>query len=229
MARPRQIHRIAQPESAPTKSLRNAGSFEIYQPKSSDLNCVFWHLARINPQRNTLPRMLTLLPEREDELSQHYRRWRPALLSFFLKRVHDHAEAEDLTQETFARIFGAAGTETGLHSGYIFQVAANLLRDRARRSKVRTDYREMIGALQGQGIDWLDPEKIAADRDALSLLVAGLAELPERTRTIFVLYRIENIDKRFIAESFAISRSAVEKHVARAMMHLMARARKNGL
>jgi RNA polymerase sigma-70 factor (ECF subfamily) len=146
-------------------------------------------------------------------------------MSFFLKRTHDHTEAEDLTQETFARVFGGAGASTGLHSGYIFQVAANLLRDRARRLKVRTDCHEAVGILYGQSIDWLDPEKIAAGRAALVKLVAGLAELPERTRTIFVLYRVENISKQLIAESFAISPSAVEKHVTRAMGHLMARAR----
>lgn len=148
-------------------------------------------------------------------------------MSFFLKRVHDHAEAEDLTQEVFARVFGNADVDPDLYAGYVFQIASNLLRDRARRSRVRADSRETVGSLYGPGVDWLDPEKIAVGRDALALLAAGLAELPERTRTIFVLYRVENIDKRVVAESFGISRSAVEKHVTRAMAHLMARARKN--
>lgn len=168
-----------------------------------------------------------LQADRENELTQRYRRWRPALMSFFLKRVHDHAEAEDLTQDVFTRVFGGTTGDPELHAGYVFQVASNLLRDRARRSRVRTDNREAVGSLYGQGVDWLDPEKIAAARDALSMLAAGLAELPERTRTIFVLYRVENIEKRLIAESFGISRSAVEKHVARAMVHLMAYARKD--
>lgn len=161
----------------------------------------------------------------EIELTQHYRRWRPALMSFFLKRTHDHADAEDLTQETFTRVFGGDAAATGMHSGYIFQIAANLLRDRARRSKIRSDGHDALGQLYGQSVDWLDPEKIAAGRGAIVTLIAGLAELPERTRTIFVLYRVENIGKQVIAESFGISPSAVEKHVTRAMRHLMARAR----
>lgn len=146
-------------------------------------------------------------------------------MSFFLKRTHDHAEAEDLTQETFTRVFGGDAAATGMHSGYIFQIAANLLRDRARRSKIRSDGHDALGQLYGQSVDWLDPEKIAAGRGAVVSLIAGLAELPERTRTIFVLYRVENIGKQVIAESFGISPSAVEKHVTRAMRHLMARAR----
>ncbi|HEY4547991.1 MAG TPA: sigma-70 family RNA polymerase sigma factor [Pedomonas sp.] len=165
--------------------------------------------------------------DRENELTRRYRRWRPALMSFFLKRVRDHAEAEDLTQDVFTRVFGGTHADPELQAGYVFQVASNLLRDRARRSRVRTDSRDAVGSLYGQGVDWIDPEKIAAARDALAMLAAGLAELPERTRNIFVLYRVENIEKQLIAESFGISRSAVEKHVARAMVHLMARARKD--
>ncbi|MGK2286269.1 RNA polymerase sigma factor [Pedomonas sp. V897] len=165
--------------------------------------------------------------ERETELTRRYRRWRPALMSFFLKRVQNHAEAEDLTQDVFARVFGRSPGDPELHAGYIFQVASNLLRDRARRSSVRTDSRETVGALYGQEIDWIDPEKITAARGALASLTAGLAELPEKTRTIFVLYRVENIEKRLIAESFGISCSAVEKHVARAMVHLMGCVRKD--
>lgn len=146
-------------------------------------------------------------------------------MAFFLKRTHNHAEAEDLTQETFARVFGGSASASGMHSGYVFQVAANLLRDRARRHKVRADGQDALEQLYGHAVDWLDPEKIAAGRGAIASLMAGLAELPERTRVIFVLYRVENIGKQMIAESFAISPSAVEKHVTRAMKHLMARAR----
>ena len=160
--------------------------------------------------------------EQEAELTRQYRHWRPALMSFFMKRVHDRTEAEDLTQEVFARLFGGAGAKAAGYPGYVFQVAANLLRDRARRAKVRSDYRDAVDALYGQEIDWVDPEMVATGRDMLSRLAVGLEQLPERTRHIFILYRVENIEKRMIAESFGISTSAVEKHVARALAHLIA-------
>ncbi|MCW6528958.1 sigma-70 family RNA polymerase sigma factor [Sphingomonas sp. MMSM20] len=166
-----------------------------------------------------------LLSERSLEVDVEVRRWRPALLSFFLKRVHDRAEAEDLTQETFARLFGGDARQTGLHSGYIFQVAANLLRDRARHGKVRSDQADAVRQLYGQSVDFLDPERIAAGKSIMTQLLRSLGDLPTRTRAIFILYRIENIEKKVIAESFGISPSAVEKHVARAMSHLMTRAR----
>ena len=153
------------------------------------------------------------------------RRWRPALMSFFLRRVRNHAEAEDLTQEVFARLLREGGRPSQSPEGYIFQVAVNLLRDGARRSKVRSRYLQDAALLDEQDVELLDPSRVVDGRDALGALVAGLEALPERTRTIFILYRIENLDLDTIARSFGISKSAVKKQVMKAMAALMARMR----
>lgn len=149
------------------------------------------------------------------------RRWRPVLLAYFLRRVRDHAEAEDLTQELITKLLGHRGGDFASPEAYIFQMAANLLADRARRTKVRMQYRDMMGRAEDAGIDPIDPFRIAAGRSELSTLEAALASLPERTRTIFILYRLENLAQERIAEAFGISVSAVKKHVARAMAFLM--------
>jgi RNA polymerase sigma-70 factor (ECF subfamily) len=142
-------------------------------------------------------------------------------MRFFLRRVHNHSEAEDLTQEVFIRIAGAGHAPMRQAEHYIFQVAQNLLRDRARRDQVRTDYVARMCAVDGLNVDTLDPYRVAAGREAMALLNAGLQELPERTRQIFLLFRYEQIDQRTIAESFGISVSAVEKHIYRAMARLI--------
>lgn len=149
------------------------------------------------------------------------RRWRPALLSFFLRRVRDHAEAEDLTQELIAKLLRHADADMASPEAYIFQMASNLLTDRARRVKVQAQYRDLIGRADDAGVDPLDPFRIAAGRAELSVLAGALASLPERTQTIFILYRLENLAQDKIAETFGISVSAVKKHVARAMASLM--------
>lgn len=156
-------------------------------------------------------------------LARFHWEYRPALMAFFLRRVRNPTEAEDLTQEVFIRI--AASDAGGMRSAdaYIFQVAANLLRDRDRRAAVRSGYVADMLRADGIGIETLDPFRVAAGRETLALLVAGLDELPERTRQIFLLYRYENIDQRTIAASFGISVSAVEKHIYRAMARLIAK------
>ena len=52
---------------------------------------------------------------------------------------------------------------------------------------------------------------------------AALREAPERTRSIFLLYRVEQMKKRDIAETYGISTSAVDKHLMKAMAHLWKR------
>jgi RNA polymerase sigma-70 factor (ECF subfamily) len=149
------------------------------------------------------------------------RRWRPALLSYFLRRVRDHAEAEDLTQELIAKLLKHEGDDFASPEAYIFQMASNLLADRSRRMKVRAQYRELLGRSEEAGIDPIDPFRVVAGRAELSVLATALASLPERTQTIFILYRLENLGQDKIAETFGISVSAVKKHIARAMAGLM--------
>lgn len=143
-------------------------------------------------------------------------------MAFFVRRVGTRAEAEDLTQETFARL--AAGGNKGVRhaNAYVFQAAANLLRDRARRQKVRANYQAASsGAASPE--DLLSPERVLASRETLDCVSAALHELPERTRAIFILYRLENLKKSEIASLLAISVSGVDKHLVKAMAHLHAR------
>jgi len=50
-----------------------------------------------------------------------------------------------------------------------------------------------------------------------------LLELPERTRVVFVLRRLENLSYSEIGLRLGLSVSAVEKHMLRAVRHLATR------
>lgn len=148
------------------------------------------------------------------------RRYRSSLLAFFRRRTGNPAEAEDMVQEVFARIYATSGIEQETAGAYIFRAAANLLSDRLRRDGVRAAYRDEAMAL-GAVVDHRDPERVLAGQQALGAIQSALATLPERTRVIFVLYRLEGMPRRDIADSFGLSVSAVEKHIAKAMKALM--------
>lgn len=155
------------------------------------------------------------------EFAQLSRRFRPALMAFFLRRLRNHAEAEDLTQEVFVRLATAGREPIQSVEAYIFRIAANILSDRIRREKVRADYRAAIRADDRVGVDPLDPSRVADGREEIAAVIGALKTLPERTRTTFLLYRMENMDKHAIADSFGISASAVDKHLIRAQTHLV--------
>lgn len=145
------------------------------------------------------------------------RRWEPALRAFFLRRLRNHAEAEDLTQEAFIRVLERG---EGRADSYIFQIAQNLLIDRQRRNVVRDRYRDAISAEQDRHHDPLDAHAILEGQQRLTIAMSALADLPERTRSIFILYRFEKISQNDIASAFGISASAVKQQVAKAMAAL---------
>lgn len=161
------------------------------------------------------------------------RRWRSSLMAFFLRRVHDRCEAEDLTQETFARSVQrlSAADNTNIGS-YLFTIGANLLRDRARRAvSHRVAAHDSLSDVSANS-DLLCTEDQGAERviiakEALQRALAALGELDARTRDIFILFRLEKIKQREIAVRYGISVSAVEKKIIKAAAHLAARLDQN--
>ena len=156
-----------------------------------------------------------------DELA---RRMGPALRAFFRKRTADAHEAEDLTQEVFYRLSSRADEiELRNPEGYVFQIAANLLRDRARRNGVETAARRELAASAEGKFEEVSPERVLLGKARLREVHRALAELPERTRAVFVLQRFEEFTYKEIAGHLGISTSLVEKLMMDAMKHLAAR------
>lgn len=163
-------------------------------------------------------------PAIEPDLIGLNRRYRPALMAFFMRRAASHSDAEDMTQELFAKL---AVAETGAMDNadaYIFQMAANLLRDRGRREKVRANYRASIHA-GSIDLEPLDPARVLLGRESLGEVSDALRELPERTRAIFLLFRLEGMKQSELAALYGVSVSAVQKHIFKAMTHLTKRVR----
>lgn len=162
-----------------------------------------------------------------DGLAQLYGRYRNPLMKFFLRRAQNHAEAEDLTQEVFLRIARRAETHEGeVAASLIFAVAGNLWKDRQRTVRVRTgcgliDLDALWDAAWSGPVEEIEPERVLIGKDELMEMVQALSGLSTTTRDIFILFRIERMKQREIAELYRISASGVEKHVAKALAHLL--------
>ncbi len=147
-------------------------------------------------------------------------RLRPALIAFFQRRMRDASLAEDLTQDLFCRLASGPQHVVDNPEAYIFRIAANLVNDHYRRESVRTRYHH--GEMLSDGdIDRLDAARTLEARESVGHVARILNGLPERTRHIFILYRLEGMQRKAIADVFGISVSAVEKHIATAMRALL--------
>ncbi|RKF23095.1 RNA polymerase sigma factor [Altericroceibacterium spongiae] len=150
---------------------------------------------------------------------------RTRLTAYFRRSGYDPFDAEDLTQDVFLKMTNVVAVREQLQDGYVFTIARNLQRDERRRARVRLRYDSSVESdgdlLTSGGSDAPDAERVLIGKEEAGLLIDGLSELPERTRRIFLLYRLEGYAQRDIAQKLGISVSAVEKNVARAMLHLL--------
>ncbi len=165
-------------------------------------------------------------PQRSAVLADRSVALRSALARYFQRRVNDPAEVEDLIQEVFLRIVrrGPAGELEQL-DGYIFKTAASVLLDRGRRRRVRYSDRHVPFEPDVHGGETPGPERALIGAETLAAIGVALLELPERTRRVFILRRMEGLSNPEVGRRLGISASAVEKHMLRAVRHILARTR----
>ena len=152
------------------------------------------------------------------------RDFRGVLLRYFDRRNIPPADQEDATQEVFARLLrreGEAPIET-LES-YLFQTAASVAVDFHRRAVARArgahvPYDDALHAMAD-----FSPERLYSGREEVALVMTALLELPERTRTVFLLARFEKMRLGEIAKRLNLSIGGVEKNIRKAMAHVTAR------
>ena len=160
------------------------------------------------------------------ELDQNFR---GPLIAYFLKRIGDRSEAEDLAQEVFVRVLNQSGAvDPARAKAYVFTAAANLLRDRARRAVTRQAKAHLrlddpASLENSKLIEEINPERVLVGREILKAVLLALDGLSQRTRDVFVLYRIEKMKQHEIASLYGLSHSAVEKHLVKAMTYLTER------
>lgn len=143
-------------------------------------------------------------------------RWQVPLRRFLYRWLQNEADAMDLAQETFVRVYRhRMRFRTGAKfSTWLFAIALNLCRNHARHGRVRAaiSLEEAPETEGGEGTpdtDLLRGEKIAAVRRA----VAGL---PEPLKTATLLCEYEDLSLAEAAAAAGCTAKAVETRLYRA-------------
>ena len=149
-----------------------------------------------------------------DVFLRHYRE----VLGFLSLRTGSRDVAQDCAQDTWIKLAEFKDrTRPDNDRAYVFRVAANIATDwHRRRSRELTAAADYAAAQPPMHeADTLD---VAAANQTLRRLEAALLSQPRRSLDVFVLHRYEGLTYRAIAERFAISVSAVEKHMMRILL-----------
>lgn len=142
------------------------------------------------------------------------------LAGYLTRRLGSAGSASDVLHDTYLRL-QALGAVPGLDNprAYLFRIADNIALDR-----VRADLRRQRRFVHDETAEQRPSEAPSAEavlehKQRLRLLAAAIAELPPRCREVFLLHKRDGLSHGEIARRLGISRSAVEKHVMKALAH----------
>ncbi len=146
-----------------------------------------------------------------------YEAYFPRVYRFALKRLRDHGEAEDVTQEVFVTVFRALGSFKGNSSliVWIFGITRNTVNRRFRRRPLRIEPLDDGAAVE------VPAREVSADRivDARRTLdrcdEAITNKLTPLQRRIFHLKHLRRQSTRSIANSLGKSEDAIKANLYR--------------
>lgn len=151
-----------------------------------------------------------------NRLPSHFRRLRNVLL----RRGRTIPEAEDLIQDAFLRMheYCAEGGQVRHAESFLMRTVLRLASN-ARRDEHRDLYCE-VEDLTLIASPAPTPDEVLAANQCLERMQGALDRVSRRTRDIFFMQRIEGQTYTEIAKRVGVSVSAVEKHMASALLAL---------
>jgi len=164
-------------------------------------------------------------------MSRHAER----LFNYLLRQLSNEAEASDLAQETFVRVYQnrARFNPAQKFSTWLYAIATNPLRDRFRWHKRHPQV--SLDAENENGGAILDTiaedeaaspgERIVAEERAIEVRRA-VESLPEELRTALILSEYQDLSHAEIGAVLKCSAKAVETRLYRARAHLRKRLEK---
>lgn len=151
------------------------------------------------------------------DLEQVYREQYRSLVGFIAKRTGDRARAEELAQEAFVR---AIRSRPEHPRSWLYAVAANLVRDDARRAGVARRHLRIVRQEAEHERDVPAADTTWARDEDDARLRAALASLAEHDREALLL-KEEGLSYDEIAARLGLSRGSIGTTLARARKRLV--------
>lgn len=177
-----------------------------------------------------LPAMQAIQQGRESGLVELMRRYREPIFRLSYRYVHSEADASDLTQATFLRVWQKADKfrPKGKVKSWIFSIAANLCRDHLRQTKHRQrtilQPAQEIAYEETQAAD--NPQRRPSEQlqsaESLRAIETAIDQLPEKLKFPFVYCVLEDHSYDECAEIIGRNRKTVETRIYRARKQLQA-------
>lgn len=144
-----------------------------------------------------------------------YRKYAPDVFRFALYLSGERSDAEDITAETFVRVWTSnEPIQLATVRGYLFTIARNLFLQGRRRDARNVALGEHLEAPRAT------PYEETEQRAELAAVMARLDTLPEIDRAAVIMRAEHDLPYAEIARALGISLSAAKVKVCRARMVL---------
>ena len=154
------------------------------------------------------------------------RRYQNPLINYIHRTVKDYHRAEDLSQETFLRVFKSASRyePTASFKSWLYTIATNLCRNEVRnRSRRNTYYLEDL-VEEGEDVYHTDmmrdtrhmPDVLLEKKEQRQIIRKALAQLPENQRVALTLVTYQDLRYEEVSEILGCSVGAVKALIHRA-------------
>ena len=169
------------------------------------------------------------LPAGGEDFRRLFEAHRDMVFRFLYRLAGDRHDAEDLTQDTFVRLWQKRDQFRGDGSveGYLRRIAYRTFLN-ARVRLARAHGPRLPESMEPAGPDADPVEEVGRKelkRHLLAQVRQAVEELPSSWREPFVLFRYEGLKLKQIAEVMGITPKAAELRVARALERVAARLR----
>jgi RNA polymerase sigma-70 factor (ECF subfamily) len=160
---------------------------------------------------------------RADAATALIERYYPRIYSFVSHLTYGRANAEDLTQEVFARALKALGRFNGQYQfeHWLLRIAKNLCIDEARRNVRSAEPTDPDELPELEGVPAPDYVWESVSRELVASVVRrALAALPSRQRAVLIMREMEGMSYADIAQVVGTNPRGVEATLSRARARL---------
>lgn len=152
----------------------------------------------------------------EQAFGEIYTRYWQRLYVFALSKLGDEATSEEVVQNVFIDVWMKRGTgQVENLSAYLYRAVKFKCIDQIRQRLVRSRYEELV--IADNSDEDLSTEELLAFQELRSAITAGMEHLPEKTREIFRLNRLESLTIREVSLKLSIPERTVEHHISQAL------------
>lgn len=165
-------------------------------------------------------------------------RYKAKVYNYLLRMMGNAADAEDLTQEVFVRLYTSLDSfrsQASLNT-WLFRIAGNLCIDHFRRAKKHRviafsldEPHDAEGAETGGGQAYeasdttYEPHRVAEQAETAQQIQQALGQLPEKLRAVLILHDIEGLPYEEIAQVVGCPLGTVKSRLFNARLQLRQR------